>query len=458
MLQALGQINPINAIVLAVSLGLLGSYFYNKRRDAKGNIRPAGHIAWAEASIQFVIVLLMTFLSCIAAYVTGGDELQAVLNGSRNGGDIVVSIFCLGLGAGVEFVGVVAASRVRTGMVRRKENPVAFKQERLWFYFSLVVFMLIALIEMATSTAFFYKINPRLFPSGIGPVIKGIEGCLAFVRADLPSAMLIFLVVGVLPMIISLTDRKRELLSYTTQKIVSFEKSIVDVDKPLPPEKLKAALTTYKNLVAISEFAGNATPEEKAANTELLQVLTSNSGFITETMVEALATKDEIAVLEGTHKVTLAELEQRFQDKLADEVRIMRTEMARHYEEMIGKLEGVANSVLGAPQEGELVGLPQSMRRIGNIDQVNPAKPTPNSKAFPKWVYDQAYVLMRDANGAPINLASLAQYTGYDAAIVGEALRTYRPTAERRLGKGETMADNIVYANSGFYLPASTTA
>ena len=385
-------------------------------------LKPAGYSAVAEALVKPMIFIGSTLLVTIACYALAKNQLISVISGQFTAQDVLVLILVGGLGVLMDTVINIAASRFRMHMARGA-------RDRVWAIINGLVLVITLGAEGMTLLYFGYEIDPADTPTVVANIIPGIHNALYFLRYPAIPLLLFYLIAGVLPLTIEAADRDRQTKATTSVNIAGLQEDLIKVavgTEATVEDKIRALADQH----AINEHASHATAEEIKRNAILINKLCAQNGLPPMVSVDG----EDVAL--PTAKVT----------------QVIITPVPSTNGHHVA-----TEPILALPEVTEEPFVAEMANSVAS-PQGNPQRPKPSQKSFPKWVYQQAYTLMRDRTpNQPVNLATLADETGYDAPTVAVALRTYRPTVESQLKRGESMADNIVYANSGFYLIEAST-
>jgi hypothetical protein len=217
-------------------------------------LRPEGHNAFWEGARPWLVFLGATALTIIGTYVIAEDSIKRFFGGTGSFTDVLVMAVSVGVGL------LLDAAIVISGMRTQQERG-------FWRVLSTAMFITCIGVE-AMTLAYFYKIiQPESVPVGVGDIIDGIHNLLYFFRAGLPPLIVAFFGVAVRNLVFTQADRKRKMMEATGLRLLGLEERLAD---PTNTENKATLVLEYETQLRLFEYASDAKPEEKAANTSII--------------------------------------------------------------------------------------------------------------------------------------------------------------------------------------------
>lgn len=222
---------------------------------------PAGHNVIAELIVRPVAVIGSTALTFVAAYVLAEESLLKIFNGDPSINDIIVVLIVAALGVMVDTAILIFGSRF--AMYAQRKHP----SERIWKRISLLMLLLCIGVEAMTLAYFFYLITPTSVPDWAHQTIEQIHGVLFFIRAGMPPLIIVMFSVAVRDLVFSRSDRKFQMQSHTSARLIALEKALADPDNQNDKAEL---LQRYATQLRLYAYASDATQEEREEDKQLL--------------------------------------------------------------------------------------------------------------------------------------------------------------------------------------------
>ncbi len=395
-------------------------------------MHPEGHNAFWEGARPWLVLLGATALTAIGTYVIGKDSIDHFSQGHGTWTDGLVVGVSVGLGT------LLDAAIVISGMRTHQEKGA-------WAWLARLMFVLCLGVEMMT-LAYFYKIiQPESIPPDVSALVDGIHNLLYFFRAGLPPLIVAFLAVAVRNLVFTQADRKRQMKELTGGRLMNLEARLAD---PANGEDKVQMVREYETQLYLFEYASDATVDEKAANTALINkfkeiwdVGKTNAEAALREEVERLRTQivaDKAGLLGMFERAVLFLFAQQ---RLPDEMVALAP--------ALGDIDW--SRLFTGQTEADDEEDPLSMNRT---DRKPPTAPKPNSLAFLTLLKNTAREMLLSRQ--PVTVYALTQRLSVTQEELLDAIGRVVSQSRNKLRPGQEVTDHAVQA-LGMLLEESAT-